>query len=32
MWYVDGLRITSITSNGKYEGPESLQDALNRIK
>jgi len=31
-WYVDGVLITSITSNGKYEGTESLQDDLNRIK
>jgi len=26
VWYVDGVLITFITSNGEYEGPESLQD------
>jgi hypothetical protein len=31
-WYVDGVIITLIYSNGKYEGPESLQDALSIIK
>jgi len=30
-WWVDGVLITFITSNGRYEGPESLQNALNKL-
>jgi len=32
LWCVDGVTITFITSSGEYEGPESLQDDLNKIK
>ena len=31
VWLVNGVIITSITSNGKYEGPTHLQNALNKL-
>jgi hypothetical protein len=35
-WYVNGIIITRISTNSiytnRYRGPESLQDAFNRIK